>query len=245
MRASSGRTGAADTHVSVGRAERIRAVLADDGVRTFTVVLSHWHLDHVAGTAAFTDCDAIACERTAEHLARNRSVIEQGALEGPPPIDPLVLPTRTFRDRLALELGDARLELVQTAIHSDDAVVLWWPDRRLLFGGDTLEDPVTYVGEPGELALHRANLETLRALQPHRILPNHGAPDVIEAGGYSAGLIEATARYIDLLLRTQGDAAAAELTLRDVVGVLGSGDVHYYAPYERVHRQNVQAVSSS
>jgi hypothetical protein len=27
--------------------------------------------------------------------------------------------------------------------------------------------------------------------------------------------------------------------------VLGSGDVHYYAPYERVHRQNVQAVSSS
>ena len=30
------------------------------GVRRFTVVLSHWHLDHVAGTEAFADCQIIA-----------------------------------------------------------------------------------------------------------------------------------------------------------------------------------------
>ena len=44
-----------DTHVSLEHARRIRALLEDDGARTFTVVLSHWHLDHVAGTAAFAD----------------------------------------------------------------------------------------------------------------------------------------------------------------------------------------------
>jgi glyoxylase-like metal-dependent hydrolase (beta-lactamase superfamily II) len=234
-----------DTHVSVEHAQRIRAALADDGVRTVTVVLSHWHLDHVAGTAAFADCEVIACEQTAEHLARNRSAIERGTLEGPPPIDPLVMPTTTFRDRRVLELGETRLELLQTAIHSDDAVVLWWPDQRLLFCGDTLEDTVTYVNEPRELAVHRANLETLRVLRPLRILPNHGAPDVIGAGGYSAGLIDATGRYIDLLLQGRSDAAAAQLTLEEVLAMLGSGDVHYYAPYERVHRRNVQTVSSS
>ena len=38
-----------DTHVSLEHARRIRSVLEADGVRSFTVVLSHWHLDHVAG----------------------------------------------------------------------------------------------------------------------------------------------------------------------------------------------------
>src|SRR5262249_6848221 len=83
-----------DTPVSVAHARRIRAVLEADGARTFTVVLSHWHLDHVAGTAAFDDCEVIACERTADILESSRAAIENGSLEGPPAIDPLVLPTR-------------------------------------------------------------------------------------------------------------------------------------------------------
>jgi cyclase len=49
-----------DTHVSVAHAERIRADLTAHGVRHVTVVLSHWHLDHVAGTEAFADCRVIA-----------------------------------------------------------------------------------------------------------------------------------------------------------------------------------------
>ena len=100
-----------DTHVSVEHGHRIRAVLEGEGVRSFTVVLSHRHLDHVAGTAAFGDSEVISCERTAELLARSREAIETGSLEGPPAIDPLVLPTTTFRDRLELEIGELSLEL--------------------------------------------------------------------------------------------------------------------------------------
>ncbi|MGZ4291619.1 MAG: MBL fold metallo-hydrolase [Gaiellaceae bacterium] len=231
-----------DTHVSVEHGRWIRAVLEGEGARTFTVVLSHWHLDHVAGTAAFGDCDVIACERTAEHLAGSREAIESGSLEGPPAIDPLVLPTITFRDRLELDIGGLHLELLHTDIHSDDATVLWWPDRELLLCGDTLEDTVTYVDEPRSLPTHRANLETLHRLRPKRILPNHGAPDVIAAGGYSDGLIAATGRYIDFLLRARTDPTLTELPLREIVAALGNGDMHYYAPYEDVHRNNVDAV---
>jgi cyclase len=231
-----------DTHVSVEHAARIRAVLSGAGVRRFTVVLSHWHLDHVAGTTAFGDCDVIACERTAELLERFRDEIETGTLEGPPPIDPLVLPTVTFRDRLELEISDLRLELIHTEVHSDDATVVWWPEPRLLLCGDTLEDTVTYVDEPLRLPAHRANLAVLQSLRPTRILPNHGAPDVIAAGGYSEGLIEAAERYIGLLLRTRDDPALARLSLHEVVAVLDSDDVHYYEPYELVHRRNVDAV---
>jgi glyoxylase-like metal-dependent hydrolase (beta-lactamase superfamily II) len=231
-----------DTHVSVSHAERIRATLEGEGVRTFTVVLSHWHLDHVAGTAAFGDCEVIACERTAELLTRFRDAIERGSLEGPPAIVPLVFPTTTFRDRLELEIGEFHLELLHTDIHSDDACVLWWPERELLLCGDTLEDTVTYVDEPADLPTHRANLDTLRLLRPTRILPNHGAPEVIASGGYSIGLITATEQYIDFLLRSHSEPGITELTLRDVVEALNNDDVHYYAEYEGVHRSNVAKV---
>ena len=71
-----------DTHVSLEHARRIRALLEDDGARTFTVVLGHWHLDHVAGTAAFADSPVIWCERTAELLTRSRDAIEAGSSKG-------------------------------------------------------------------------------------------------------------------------------------------------------------------
>lgn len=229
-----------DTHVSVEHARRVRDVLTGDGVRDFTVVLSHWHLDHVAGTEAFDDCEVIACERTAGVLTELRPAIEAGSLEGAPAIAPLVLPTSTFRERRSLEIGDVRLELLHTEIHSDDAVVIWWPERRLLLCGDTLEDTVTYVDEPGRLHVHRQNLELLRRLGAARILPNHGDPDVIAGGGYSSGLIEATQRYLGLLLSDDPPPA-----LRTVVGLLESDDVHYYEPYERVHRHNVELVHAN
>src|SRR4051794_31865110 len=99
-----------DTHVSVDRAREIRAFLEAQGVRDFTVVLSHWHLDHVAGTEAFADCEIVANRRTAEVLTEHRSTIEAGTLEGPPAIAPLVLPTSVFADRRNLGVGGTELE---------------------------------------------------------------------------------------------------------------------------------------
>jgi cyclase len=218
----------------------VRDALEAEGVRTFTVVLSHWHLDHVAGTAVFADCEVIACERTAELLARHRVAIERGELEGPPAIDPLILPTRTFSDRLRLAVGAVELELIHTDIHSDDAAVLWLPAQRTLLCGDTMEDTVTYVDEPGKLEVHIANLDRLRELAPERILPDHGDPDVIAAGGYPESLIGATQHYLRLLARCRDEPALRDATLRDLMAEpLAAGAIRYFAPYEDVHRENV------
>ena len=232
-----------DTHVSVEHARFIREALEDKGVRKFTVVLSHWHLDHVAGTAAFEDCEVIASERTAELLTRFKSAIERGKHEGPPGIDPLVLPTRVFRDRLRLGIGRARLELIHTNIHSDDATVVWLPRRRVLLCGDTMEDTITYVAEPKSLDVHLANLGRLRQLEPNRILPNHGDPDVIAAGGYSIDLISATEQYIRALERCRTTPRLRDASLRELTGgSLEAGSIHYFAPYEAIHRENLKAV---
>lgn len=232
-----------DTHVSVEHARFIRRVLQDAGARRFTVVLSHWHLDHVAGTAAFQDSEIIASERTAELLTRFRSAIERGRYEGPPPIDPLVLPTSTFTDRLRLSVGGVRVELIHTNIHSDDATLVWLPEQKLLLCGDTMEDPVTYVDEPQSLDTHLANLAKLGRLAPAGILPNHGDPQIISEGGYSTGLIRATEQYIRRLQRCRTNKSLRELSLQEWIAESPDADsVHYFAPYEAVHRHNVDTV---
>jgi glyoxylase-like metal-dependent hydrolase (beta-lactamase superfamily II) len=233
-----------DTHVSVQHARHIRSFLEAQGVRRFTVVLSHWHLDHVAGTEAFDDCQIVASERTAAVLATHRAAIEAGALEGPPGIDPLVLPTAVFSDRTQITYGDASLELIHTHIHSDDATVIWLPERRLLLCGDTLEDTVTYVDEPEHFDVHLANLKRLRRLGADRILPNHGDPDVIAGGGYRPDLIDATEAYIRALQRCRTDPSLIQASLREFIAPsLAAGSLHYYAGYEPVHRQNVDLVT--
>ena len=235
-----------DTHVSVERASLIRETLESEGVRETTVVLSHWHLDHVAGTAVFEDCEVIASARTAEHLARDRAPIEAGELEGPPPIDPLILPTRTFLDRLELRVGDVEAELIATEIHSDDATLLWLPRERLLLCGDTMEDTVTYVDEPQSLHTHLVNLAKLGELGPDRILPNHGDPEVIAGGGYGPDLIDATEGYLGLLIRCRDQPELRKLSLRDLVrDWIDSGALRYFEPYEEVHRLNLERVLAS
>lgn len=243
---SSGEALIYDTHVSVEHGELVRRTLAAEGVERFLVVLSHWHLDHVAGTGAFADCEVIACTRTADLLEANRAAIESGTASGPPPIAPLILPTRTFDGRLALDIGDRRVELIQLNIHSDDAVVAWLPDERLLLAGDTLEDTVTYVDEPAALGDHLADLDRLAALGPERILPDHGDPDVIAGGGYDAGLIAATGDYIRRLRRCREEPELRELGLREFVAEqLEAGAITYFEPYETVHRENVAATVAS
>jgi cyclase len=168
-----------DTHVSVDRAQAIREALEQLGVRQIRVVLSHWHLDHIAGNEAFADCEIIANRATAELLAEHCDAIEAGTCEGPPAIAPLVMPTTLFDERMQLTTQHLRVELVHLDIHSRDATVLQLPDQGLLLAGDTLEDTVTYVSEADGLERHLDGLERLRSLADDRIFPNHGSRERI------------------------------------------------------------------
>jgi cyclase len=232
-----------DTGTSLAHGRLIREELGRRGVARLTVVLSHWHLDHVAGTEAFAGSPVISNELTAEHLRAKRTAIEAGTLEGPPAISPLVLPTRTFAGHETITVGETAVELIAANVHSDDATVLWLPERRLLLCGDTMEDTVTYVGEPDQFDTHLRDLERLAELGPAHILPAHGDPDRIAAGGYPAGLNDATRSYIRLLQRMTNEPELREVPLRELIAdSLAAGQLVYFEPYEAVHRQNVETV---
>jgi cyclase len=232
-----------DTHVSIAHAQRIRDAIEHLGARRIRVVLSHWHLDHVAGTEVFADCEIIANATTAALLAEHRSAIEAGTHEGPPAISPLILPTTVFDDRLRLELPSFEVELVEFDIHSRDATVVHLPQTGTLLAGDTVEDTVTYVSEPDRLEGHIAELDRMRGLGARTIFPNHGSREIIEAGGYAETLIDATQRYVRNLLGTASEPAERHADLRAFVAEeLAAGWISWFEPYERIHTGNLAAV---
>jgi len=228
-----------DAHISTDHAALIRGTLEAGGVRSIRLVLSHWHADHVAGNAVFGDCGIIANALTAELLAEHRGALEGGS----PPIHPLIGPTQTFEGRLDLCVGAVPVELHGFDIHSRDGTVLLLPDSGLLLAGDTLEDPVTYVAEPDRLGHHLADLDRLARLNFEHILPNHGAPAAIAGGGYGRGLLDATRRYVEKLLRCGDDPDLARQDLKTFIhDDLAAGRVQYFGAYEKVHRDNVARV---
>jgi cyclase len=232
-----------DTHVSVTHARFLREVLTQRGVTNFIVVLSHWHLDHVAGTEAFADFPVIANRKTFEHLRQRKSAIENATDHGPPAINPLVLPDTLFEGRRSLTIGMLEVELVEANIHSDDATVVWIPSRGILLAGDTMEDTITYVGEPEQFDTHLKDLDRLAALDPAFILPNHGDPDIISVGGYDKGFIKAQQQYIRMLKRCRTEPDLREMPLEELIaGPLSQGWVEMFEPYRAIHQQNLERV---
>lgn len=235
-----------DTHISIPHALIVRQTLADLGVRRLRVVLSHWHLDHVAGTEVFADSDIIAHALTAAALTRHRVAIEAGSHEGAPAIRPLFMPSTTYEGSLRLEVGSIRVVLRHVDIHSCDGTVLMLPDRGLLLAGDTLEDTVTYVAEPDRLECHLTDLHRLAGWDIAHILPNHGAREIIAAGGYGTGLIGATERYLRHLIRCRDEPDLRPANLRSLVAEdVAAGTLSYFEPYEAVHRHNIASVATA
>lgn len=232
-----------DTFADIRQARWVRTYLEHRGITQFTVVLSHWHLDHIAGNAVYCDSHIISNALTRALLVQNKTKIETGCSDGPPEINPLILPDITFDRTMTLHLEDLHLELMTMDIHSRDGTLLYLPGDSLLLAGDMLEDTVTYIEEADHLAEHVNNLKKLRQLPLARILPNHGDPDVIDAGGYDTTLIDATIHYITRMVGRSHDTDFLKSPMESFLEkALEQGWVHYYEPYEAVHRENLRKV---
>jgi cyclase len=232
-----------DTFTSVPHARFVRDHLEKMGIKKFTVVYSHWHLDHIAGDAVFGDSDAIATTAMRDALVRHKDEIESGKLWGPPPIDPVRLPNITFDGRKDIKVGDIELELRHVNIHSLDGCVICIPKDKILLAGDTLEDTLTYMVEVENLPDHLNYLAEMRQWDIGKIFPNHGDPDVIMNGGYNKTFIDATASYVTRMLTRSHDADYLEGTMEDYVGDLAAkGWIHIFEPYRDVHAQNLKLV---
>lgn len=225
-----------DTHISLDHARAIRSHLEGLGVTKITVILSHFHNDHIAGNEVFADCEIIANSKTARLLEAEKPRIANRL----PKIDPVIMPNSLFDGQKTIKVGNRAVELHEFDIHSPDATVLWLPQEKILFAGDTLEDTVTYMTDPAALPKHVLELRRLGAFPIAKILPCHGDPGRIAAGGYEKSFITATIRYVEAM---KEDVAEPKIWVQPLSKAVSedveSGALIYSPVYEEVHDSNI------
>jgi len=160
-------------------------------------VNSHYHVDAVGGNRVLRQrgIPIWGSELTAELVSTKAAGIleelkrstagteDEGLFDQPDLLGP---------DQLIPEGGSKTLELGGQEVvildpgpaHSQDNVVVWFPDRRILFGGCMVKasDSPGYLGD-ASLEHWPEALDRLRALVPARVVPGHGHrfdPGVLE-----------------------------------------------------------------
>ncbi|PXY30119.1 MBL fold metallo-hydrolase [Prauserella coralliicola] len=126
------------------------------------LVLSHYHAVRVLGASAF-DAEVIVAHENTRALVAERGKEDWESEFGRMPrlakqadsVPGLTWPTLTFSDRLTIELGGDRGDLVLQYCgrgHTEGDIVGWLPKQRILFAGDLVEaQAALYTGD----AFHR------------------------------------------------------------------------------------------
>jgi glyoxylase-like metal-dependent hydrolase (beta-lactamase superfamily II) len=188
------------------------------------LVLSHYHAVRVLGASAF-DAGAIIASEQTRHLIAERGQqdweSEYGRMprlfEEPDSIPGLTWPTLTFRDRLTIELGGDRGELVLEFLgrgHTEGDIVAWLPKPGIVFAGDLVESQAAlYTGDAFHFDWAGATLDRVKALGARQLIGGRGAiargRDEVDAA------IEQTREFLLAMQRTVGDAHRSGGTLKD------------------------------
>lgn len=84
-------------------------------------------------------------------------------------------PTRVVDDRLTIDVGGRRVELLHLGrAHTPSDLVAWLPAERIALAGDLVVWPVPLVGSTSHPREYAEALERLVALRPATWLPGHG-----------------------------------------------------------------------
>ena len=197
---------------------------AVDASPTRYILLTQAHVDHVGGVDLFREegTEVVAREGNwayQEEDARVRRARSgrsffafAGAIRaasgrsadrppGPPPVQSMPRPTRTFDAFDAFELGGRRFELVATpGGETTESMVVWLPQHRILFAGNVfgalwghIPNLVTIRGDRYRDALQVVDtIDRVLALEPELVLYGHHQP------------IEGAASIREELLRLRG-----------------------------------------
>ncbi|MFE9738175.1 MBL fold metallo-hydrolase [Streptomyces sp. NPDC006477] len=182
----SGESALIDTAATESRTRLLRAAAlgANGGRAPRTLVNTHFHGDHTFGNYLFPEAVVVGHERTrAEmhetglHLTGLWPDVCWGDLE-------LALPQLTFDRSLTLHVGGLRAELLHLGTaHTSNDVVVWLPEREVLFTGDVVMAGVTPFCPMGSVAGSLDVLDRLRTLGARTVVPGHGpvcGPEVLD-----------------------------------------------------------------
>lgn len=190
-----------DTFGTPEEAAQMMALIQNDlENRQLLVVNTHQHYDHAWGNAVFAEGGAypapILAHKKGLGAARASSakLATKQAQEARFSNVKIVEPNLTFSERFQIQGGDLTLELIPAPGHSEDQVVAWIPEIKLLLAADALEFPFPYTANPTDLPVLLGTMRSLKTLGATTILPCHG-------GMHGPELIERNLEYFSTLER--------------------------------------------
>ena len=188
------------------------------------LVLSHYHAVRVLGASAF-DAEVIVAHENTRALIAERGAQDWASEFGrmprlfkePESIPGLTWPTLTFADRLTIDLGGDRGELVLQYCgrgHTEGDIVAWLPGQRILFAGDLVEaQAALYTGD----AFHRdwvtSTLDRIDRFQAHTLIGGRGAVTRGQEAVQKA--IAQTRDFLAVMITEVSEVQAEGGTLRD------------------------------
>jgi cyclase len=142
-----------------------------------TLINTHHHGDHTHGNYLTYPATIIGHENARTAMIQTGIQHYDGVFESPDwGAIHLAPPTVTFRDHVNVWAGDLQLELhyIGTSAHTDNDVVIWIPERKVLYTGDLVFNGGTPFVVMGSLSGARRSLQRLREFDATVVVPGHG-----------------------------------------------------------------------
>ena len=143
---------------------------------------SYWK-DQGATIIAHADAAEIIAQRGEEILQRMQRRNRDKAFN-----TRVVLPDKTFDDKLVLEMGSERIEILNLGpAHSPGDISVWLPGKKVIITGDlAFHERLLPVFEYTDTAAWIETWAALEALDPQVVIPGHGGPtDMAEVTRYT------------------------------------------------------------
>jgi glyoxylase-like metal-dependent hydrolase (beta-lactamase superfamily II) len=188
------------------------------------LVLSHYHAVRVLGASAF-DADVIVAHENTRALVAERGKQDWASefarmprlAEAADSVPGLTWPTLTFSDRLTIDLGGDRGDLVlqyHGRGHTEGDITAWLPRHRILFAGDLVEaEAALYTGDAFHREWTTSTLDRVAALGAEQLVGGRG--DVSVGRGQVDAAIVKTRGFLDALLREVGEVQQRGGTLKE------------------------------
>jgi glyoxylase-like metal-dependent hydrolase (beta-lactamase superfamily II) len=188
------------------------------------LVLSHYHAVRVLGASAF-DADVIVAHEKTRELVAERGKQDWESEYGrmprlfrdPDSIPGLTWPTATFSDRMSIDLGGDRGDLVLQYCgrgHTAGDIVAWLPRHKILFAGDLVEaQAALYTGDAFHRDWSTGTLDRVAALGAEHLIGGRGA--VAHGADAVSAAVEQTRGFLDTMLTEVGAVHRRGGTLKE------------------------------